>query len=319
MRPAIAIGVLSAVAVLTQAPVAQAHVTFETREARIGASYKAILRVPHGCDGSATRRIEVKIPEGVIAVKPMPKPAWSITSSKGAYAKAYNFYHGAKLHEGVLSLAWEGGPLGDEYYDEFVFSAFVADSLAPGTTLFFPVLQQCERGELRWFDVPAAGQDAHALKFPAPALKLISTASAAAASPAVFKLASLTVSTPWLRATPGGAKTTAGYLTIRNDGQTSDRLIGGTLAAAGRTELHETLVTNGIAKMRPLANGLEIAPGETVELAPSNKHMMFLDLTSALGQGQKIKGTLIFEKAGTLAIEFTVGAVGAPMAGHTHH
>ena len=46
---------------------ALAHVTLETREAPVGASYKAVLRVPHGCEGTATTALRVRIPEGVIA------------------------------------------------------------------------------------------------------------------------------------------------------------------------------------------------------------------------------------------------------------
>ena len=34
--------------------IAFAHITLENQQAAVGASYKAVLRVPHGCDGSAT-------------------------------------------------------------------------------------------------------------------------------------------------------------------------------------------------------------------------------------------------------------------------
>ena len=57
---------------------------------------------------------------------------------------------------------------------------------------------------------------------------------------------------------------------------------------------------------------LEIKPGETLELKPGGMHVMFMGLKQPLRQGQKVKGTLVFEKAGTIAIEFTVQAVGAP-------
>jgi periplasmic copper chaperone A len=36
------------------ASTAFAHVTLATKEAPVGAEYKAIFRVPHGCKGSAT-------------------------------------------------------------------------------------------------------------------------------------------------------------------------------------------------------------------------------------------------------------------------
>jgi hypothetical protein len=73
-------------------PAALAHVTLETREAPAGSTYKAVLRVPHGCEGAATTAIRVRIPEGVIAVKPMPKPGWELATTEGRYAQAYELF-----------------------------------------------------------------------------------------------------------------------------------------------------------------------------------------------------------------------------------
>src|SRR3954468_334897 len=109
--------ILSAVAILAASPVL-AHVSLETRQAPVGASYKAVFAVPHGCAGSATTKIRVQIPEGVIGVKPMPKPGWSLEALKGKYAGSYD-YHGAKLTEGIKEVVWSGGKLADDNYDEF--------------------------------------------------------------------------------------------------------------------------------------------------------------------------------------------------------
>src|SRR5580704_19264875 len=103
---------------------ASAHVTLESRQATIGAGYKAVFAVPHGCAGSATIKIRVQIPEGVIGVKPMPKAGWNVEAIKGKYAADYDF-HGAKLTEGVKEVVWSGGRLSDDNYDEFVISAFL--------------------------------------------------------------------------------------------------------------------------------------------------------------------------------------------------
>jgi copper(I)-binding protein len=130
----------------------------------------------------------------------------------------------------------------------------------------------------------------------------------------------LQISNPWVRATPKGATVGAGYLTITNKGAESDRLIGGSAAPASRFEVHTTVIENGVAKMRPVS-GLEIKPGETVELSPGGMHVMFVGIKQPLKQGQTVKGTLVFEKAGTIAIEFAVQAVGAPagaQGGHKH-
>ena len=66
------------IAVLLFATPAYAHVTLEGRQAAIGTWYKAVFAVPHGCAGSATTKIRVQIPDGVIDVKPMPKPGWNV-------------------------------------------------------------------------------------------------------------------------------------------------------------------------------------------------------------------------------------------------
>jgi uncharacterized protein YcnI/copper(I)-binding protein len=321
---------LSALGVASLASAAaQAHVTLETREARSGTSYKAVLRVSHGCTGSPTTKVSAQIPEGVIAVKPMPKPGWQIETVRGPYGQSYPYFHGQQLSEGVKEIVWSGGKLADDHYDEFVFSAYLARDLKPGP-VYIPVTQQCEKGEWRWVDIPANGQDSHALKSPAPALIILAQQSepggahgaATTGEAKTYKAGSLTVEGPWARATPGGAKVAGGYLTITNTGQEPDRLIGGTVPFARRFEVHEMAMEGGIMRMRPLANGLEIKPGETVELKPGAHHLMFLDLTSGLKVGQSVKGTLQFEKAGKVDVEFKVSPIGsgAPKpAGHSHH
>jgi copper(I)-binding protein len=132
---------------------------------------------------------------------------------------------------------------------------------------------------------------------------------------------------PWARATPGGAKVGAGYVTITNTGKTADRLLGGTAAVAGVFEIHDMTMTNGVMRMRKLDQGIELKPGATVTLRPGGLHLMFVDLKQPLKQGEKVKGTLVFEKAGRIEIEYDVAPIGAssPKGGtakmehHKHH
>jgi uncharacterized protein YcnI len=149
---------------------ANAHVTLENRQATVGSYYKAVFAVPHGCAGSATIRIRVQIPEGVIAVKPMPKVGWSVETTKGKYATSYEL-HGATISEGVREVTWSGGKLADDNYDEFVLASFLTGSLKPNTTLYFPVVQECEQGASRWIDIPQEGKSEG--KSPAPGVKLM--------------------------------------------------------------------------------------------------------------------------------------------------
>ena len=70
-------------------------------------------------------------------------------------------------------MVWSGGKLPDEFYDEFVVSVFLTDGLQPNTTLYFPVVQECEQGVSRWIDIPADAAGAHDEKWPAPGVKLL--------------------------------------------------------------------------------------------------------------------------------------------------
>jgi uncharacterized protein YcnI len=151
---------------------ASAHVTLDNRQATIGAGYKAVFAVPHGCAGSATTKIRVQIPEGVIAVKPMPKAGWNVEVIKGKYAAEYDF-HGTKFSEGVKEVVWSGGKLPDDYYDEFVVSTFLTGALKPDTVLYFPTVQECEQGVSRWIEIPEGDHAAHESKWPAPGVKLM--------------------------------------------------------------------------------------------------------------------------------------------------
>lgn len=165
--------IASAVVLMLGNGAALAHVTLEGKEAPVGSTYKAVLRVPHGCEGKPTNVVRVQIPEGVIAVKPQPKPGWQLQKIRGVYAKTYDYY-GTPTGEGVKEVVWSGGNLGDDEYDEFVLRGYLTTDLKVGETLYFPVVQECPEGLAeRWIEIPASGQSADELELPAPGVKLL--------------------------------------------------------------------------------------------------------------------------------------------------
>jgi uncharacterized protein YcnI len=164
-----------AVLLMLASACANAHVSLETAQAPVGAGYKGVLRVPHGCGSSPTIRVRVRIPEGFVGVKPMPKPGWTLETTRAPYGKTYATPH-ANLTEGVREISWSGGRLPSEWYDEFVFTGTIAADLAPGSTLYFPAVQDCETGTERWIEIPAEGASAHDLKAPSPGLLLLPAA-----------------------------------------------------------------------------------------------------------------------------------------------
>ncbi len=131
-----------------------------------------------------------------------------------------------------------------------------------------------------------------------------------------FEAGNLKIDHPWTRATPAGATAAAGYMTITNEGKEMDKLVGGSADGVGNVEVHEMAVDNKVMKMRRLEGGLEIKPGATVELRPSSYHLMMIGLKTGFKKGGKIKGTLTFEKAGSVPVEFEIEAMGASSAGH---
>lgn len=144
---------------------ASAHVVLANAQSSPGNYYKAVFSAAHGCKGSPTVRIRIRIPDGVIAVKPQPKPGWKLETSEGDYPKAYSL-HGAQVSSGVREVSW-AGLLPDAYFDEFVFQAYLSNDLRAGGVVLFPVVQECEQGVTRWIDAEESSAT------PAPRLKLV--------------------------------------------------------------------------------------------------------------------------------------------------
>ena len=125
------------------------------------------------------------------------------------------------------------------------------------------------------------------------------------------KAGDLVITQAWSRATPNGAKIGSGYFTIENKGTAADRLIGVSAEVAGKVEVHEMAMNNGVMTMRPLDKGLAVDAGKTVKLAPGGYHLMMFDLKSPLKQGDAVPVTLEFEKAGKVKVSLDVQGIGA--------
>jgi copper(I)-binding protein len=125
----------------------------------------------------------------------------------------------------------------------------------------------------------------------------------------------LKLTAAWARATPKGATVGGGYFTITNTGSTADRLLGGISDVSSKFEIHEMSMDKGVMKMREITSGIEIQPGQTVRFEPSGYHVMFVGLKQPLKEGEHIKATLKFEKAGSAPVDFVVEGIGARSGG----
>ncbi len=134
----------------------QAHVSLEQRSAPAGSSYKATLRIGHGCDGSATTLVRVFVPDSVRGAKPMPKAGWTLTAPRVPLAQPYEL-HGKRITDDVREITWRGGSLPNDWVEEFSFVATLPGTPGP---LAIRVLQECESGRIAWFETPKPGEKA---------------------------------------------------------------------------------------------------------------------------------------------------------------
>lgn len=298
-------------ATVTLATSAQAHANLETRQAQVGASYKAVMRISHGCEGEATHTVKITIPEGFYNAKPMPKPGWKLETVRGAYDILYAA-HGKDYPEGVKEIIWSGGNLQDDWFDEFTLRGSFGSDLKAGENFFFPTVQLCENGQHAWTntsDDKDAGQ-------PAPKLTLTAGKEMMHGDHASrdFTLEDLTLGDPFAFATLPNSPVAGGFLAITNNGDSDDRLIAATSALSDDMQIHEMKLEDDIMKMRELGDGLLAPAGETVALQPGGYHIMFMKLKKPLVEGDVINVTLTFEKSGDIEVPMEVRT--RPKRGH---
>jgi uncharacterized protein YcnI len=141
------------VLVLAVAAPASAHIEPTIAEAPAGGYATVALTVPHGCDGAATTKIEVQMPEGVAEPTPQFLPGWEASVDDS---------------DGVV-VTWEGGPLPDGQFLQFGLSIQMPDT--PGETAVFPTVQTCEGGaSTDWTTVAVEGEEEP--EHPAPAIAI---------------------------------------------------------------------------------------------------------------------------------------------------
>ncbi len=142
-------------------------------------------------------------------------------------------------------------------------------------------------------------------------LCLVVFLGAAFAGTLTAEAGSISVEQAWSRATPSGAKVAAGYVTIKNNGDEPDRLVSASADFAAETQIHQMSMAGGVMKMRPVPEGIVIPPKSSVVLQPSGYHLMFMDFTKPLKQGDSFPAKLNFEHEGSVAVTFQVLGMGA--------
>ncbi len=162
---------LAAICALLLATPAAAHVTIDPPQAQANSTLRAALRVPHGCGQQATIRVTVTLPDGTTTARPMPKAGWRIAITRQPLATPISDGHGGMITEAISQIIWEGGPLPNEHFDEFVIMFRTPNR--PDETIWLPTVQHCNGGgTAAWVEIPEAGRRITDYRFPAPSLRL---------------------------------------------------------------------------------------------------------------------------------------------------
>jgi len=157
----------TAALILTAIPPASAHVSAGGTSTEAGEYTVLTVSVPHGCDGSPTTKVAIKIPADVLAVTPTRNPFWEVSTTIDKLAKPTKDTHGNAVTERTGTVTYTAKtPLPDDQRDAFELSFQIPDRA--GEVLAFPTVQTCEKGETAWIEVPAKGESAEELEHPAP-------------------------------------------------------------------------------------------------------------------------------------------------------
>jgi uncharacterized protein YcnI len=180
MKHSIAIYFVAACVMFAWAGNAYSHIVLQDGAAAAGASYRATLRVGHGCDGAATTGIAVSVPAGFNGAQPMPKAGWTVRTVSGKLAQPYTA-HGKTFTEGITEISWTANTAADalpsDFYDEFVLRGTTPTQPGP---LWFKVVQTCTQGSNAWVEVPTNGTSTKGLKSPAALLEVLDIQAAGA-------------------------------------------------------------------------------------------------------------------------------------------
>jgi len=142
-------------------------------------------------------------------------------------------------------------------------------------------------------------------------------------SATVATAAPITIQRPYSHPTAAPGVPAVGFVTLSNPGPAPDRLIAASSPLAERIEIHQTLMQDGVMKMRAQPDGVALPVGGTVALAPGGLHLMLFGLRQLLVEGQTLPVTLRFERAGSVEVRFKVEPRAAASAeephSHQHH
>ncbi|WP_423183341.1 YcnI family protein [Arthrobacter sp. NyZ413] len=164
---------------------ASAHVSVNPDKTAANSYALLTFGVPHGCDASATTKVTINLPDELTDATPTVNPNWTVEKVTQTLPEPKKLADGTSITKRTSQIVYTAKtPLDPHLRDALVLSVKLPD--AAGKTIYFPTLQNCEQGQTNWAEIPAAGQDPHSLKAPAPSVAITPAAAADGhAAPAV--------------------------------------------------------------------------------------------------------------------------------------
>ena len=255
-------------ALALNAVAAFAHVSLEAPLAATGATYRAVLRVGHGCEGSPTTALSVRLPPAFATARGLAKDGWSMDARAGAITWT------ASSKAAALPATDKG---------EFVVTGTTPRAAG---ALWFKVLQTCAQGSQDWADIPAQGTAITGMKTPAVLLQVMAPRELALAQ------ALPRVENAWVRTAVAGQSGTGAFMRLTAPVEPL-QLVGVVSPVAGTADVHEMKMEGDVMRMRALPR-LDLPVGQPVELSPGGFHVMLQDLKQPLLKDTVVPVTLVF-------------------------
>ena len=313
MKLSIATKKIAASAICILAIPAFSHVVLETPTAPSGSTYQAVFQVGHGCQGSATTGITVRIPAGFQGAKPFPKAGWNVVVKQEKLDKPHD-KHGKQVTQDVSVVSWtaasKAAVLQDAHFDEFKLRGKLPNTAGP---LWFKIIQRCGNASIDWSETPSSGTSTQGMKSPAALLEVTGNGQVAEQSQAGQPVV---VSNAWVRSTVAGQKSSGAFMTVT--ARTAMDLVGIASPVAGVAEVHEMKMEADVMKMRALP-ALDLPAGKAVQLNPGGNHIMLMDLKQPLVKGSFVPLALVLrdskglESRVELKLPVLATAPGAPV------
>ena len=139
-----------------------------------------------------------------------------------------------------------------------------------------------------------------------------------ACSPANERSPDIVLADGWAREIAPGQSAAAVYLAIINRGEGGDRLVAATSPAASSATLHASASAGGVARMRPIEDGVAVPARSRIELKPGGTHIMLGGLKHDLEAGETIGINLRFDRSGQRSIAIRIVPATARDGGTGH-